>query len=115
MKKIVIRTVCFLLFVLISSSVVFGKEVELGYTEEQFDIICRRYNYSEELINPLFCSDTNMSYRNLIRKMEGNKALSIVLNAGAWMIGQYPDEKRCTEVLLTMITLQSSCLSDQLE
>lgn len=59
MKKIVIRTICFLISVLMSSSAVFGKELELGYTEEQFETICRRYNCSEELFREL--TDQNTS------------------------------------------------------
>ncbi len=85
------------------------------YTHEQMEEIVSNYEYYEDMLNGIFCSDENAGYWNMVNSLKEESFINCLMRWASWTIGESPDELEYAEMLANLLTMQSGKLAEQIE
>jgi len=113
------RFVSFLVIIsMLASSAVFvsyADDSELIYTDTQIEDLYYDFEYISGQVESYIFDDNIIAYRRYAKDREGKDISNKLIEIANRIIGEYPDKKYYTEVLVNMITLMEYDLSQQVE
>lgn len=116
LKKILNSLLALTLFIgMCSFSISAKEENTLEYSEDELLSITNNYLTSYHAIEQDICSWEKIGYWQTIKRYEEDTFINWVIDISSSAVNQKPDKKRCTEILINLITLQEASLAERIE
>ena len=112
-KKICILLVLTLCFYNLSLFVS-AKNVASQYTDDQKELIFKKYTTNKHMFAALFNDDTDIGYWRMVNNTKEKGVFSWSIDVSSRIIGEYPDKQKYAEILANLITMQSGDLAEQI-
>lgn len=113
MKKRIISlivAVCCLMSLTVEAS----DETGQGYSISQMETISSKYDTQEPMIKAVLCNDQSFGYWAIVNKIKEHGFISWAIDKASIAVDQYPDEKKCAEILANLMTMQTGELAEQI-
>lgn len=86
-----------------------------NYTDGEAAELLQEYKDLETKLNSLFTKDSAIGYWNMIRGIQKKGFLNNALDWASHIMKEYPDEEKYGEILITLLTIQSSDIASQVQ
>lgn len=114
-RRIISYLIIAALFLSMVPNAVYARELKQRYTQVQMDTIVQKYDYNEDILNDLFCTDVAVGYWGMANNIKQNGVLTWALDMSSRLIGEYPEKQDYAEILANLITMQTGELAEQIE
>lgn len=114
MKKLALL-LAIILSIACAEGAAFAQPAEFFYSADEIEELYYDFEFLSGMIDYMFCSDEAIGYWKYANGVEAKKVEQWLIDTSARIIGEEPDEKYYTEMLIKMITLFEYSAAQQVE